>query len=166
MNVPAGDENGEQRSAGIAPAPPSPSAPAHRHVIIVGFGLSGRASANAVEERPDLSLAVIETNPETVSRCTKGGLNIILGDARKEEVLRQAGIERATDVAVTVPSDQITLEVVALARKLNPTAKIIARVTFVSGGLAATQRGADDVVIAEQVVATEFGRVMASVIGS
>jgi voltage-gated potassium channel Kch len=138
----------------------------HRHVIIVGFGLSGRSSANAIEERSNVSLAVIETNPETVTRCTKGGLNIILGDARKEEVLRRAGIDRATDVAVTVPSDAITLEVVEAVRKLNPTAKIIARVTFVSGGLAATQRGADDVVIAEQVVATEFGRVMASVIGS
>jgi voltage-gated potassium channel len=138
----------------------------HRHVIIVGFGLSGRSSANAVEDRPGVSLAVIETNPGTVARCTKAGLNIILGDARDESVLRQAGIERATDVAVTVPSDPITLDIVALARKLNPTARIIARVTFVSGGLAATQRGADEVVIAEQVVATEFGRVMAQTLQS
>ena len=136
------------------------AAPRHRHVVIVGFGLSGRASANAVEAAAGVSLSVIETNPDTVARCTKGGLNIILGDARDPEVLRRAGIERATDVAVTVPSDAITLEVVELARKLNPTAKIIARVTFVSGGLAATQRGADDVVIAEQVVAAEFGRVL------
>jgi len=150
---------GEATATGTA-APPQAS----RHVVIVGFGLSGRASANAVEDQPGVSLAVIETNPDTVSRCTKGGLNIILGDARDSEVLRRAGIERATDIAVTVPSDQITLEVVELARKLNPTAKIIARVTFVSGGLAATQRGADDVVIAEQVVATEFGRVVAAVL--
>ncbi len=111
-------------------------------------------------EDHQLSLAVIETNPGTVSRCEKAGLNIILGDARDPEILKQAGIERATDVAVTVPSDEITLAVVEQARKLNPKAHIIARCTFVSGGIEAHRRGADQVVIAEQVVAAEFGRVM------
>jgi CPA2 family monovalent cation:H+ antiporter-2 len=134
-----------------------------RHVIVVGFGLSGRAAANAVEDH-NISIAVIETNPETVSRCTRAGLNIILGDARDPDILRHAGIDVATDIAVTVPSDAITLAVVEQARKMNPTAHIIARCTFVSGGLEAHRRGATQVVIAEQVVATEFGRVMDSVI--
>ena len=79
-----------------------------RYVVIVGVGLSGRTTANTVEDH-GIDYAVIETNPDTVSRCTKGGLKIILGDARDPEVLRQALIERATDIAVTVPSDQITL---------------------------------------------------------
>ena len=132
-----------------------------RYVVIVGFGLSGRTTANTVEDH-GIDYAVIETNPDTVSRCTKGGLKIILGDARDPEVLRQALIERATDIAVTVPSDEITLDVVELARQLNPTARIVARCTFVSGGMEAMRRGADDVVIAEQVVATQFGAVMSA----
>ena len=53
-----------------------------RHVIVVGFGLSGRSAANTVEDHR-LSLAVIETNPGTVNRCSKAGLNIILGDAQR-----------------------------------------------------------------------------------
>ena len=111
-------------------------------------------------EDHSLSLSVVETNPGTVNRCSKAGLNIILGDARDPEILKRAGIERATDVAVTVPSDEITLAVVEQARKLNPKAHIIVRCTFVSGGIEAHRRGADQVVIAEQVVAAEFGRVM------
>ena len=63
---------------------------------------------------------------------------------------------------MTVPSDEITLDVVELARQLNPTARIVARCTFVSGGMEAMRRGADDVVIAEQVVATQFGAVMSA----
>lgn len=134
-----------------------------RHVIVVGFGLSGRAAANAMEDR-GISVSVIETNPETVTRCSKAGLNIILGDARDPDILRHAGIDVATEIAVTVPNDQITLEVVDAARKMNPKAYIVARCTFVSGGIEAHRRGADQVVIAEQVVATEFGRVMGSAV--
>ena len=137
---------------------------AARHVIIIGFGLSGRTAVNAVIEH-GISYAVIETNPDTVMRCTKGGLHIILGDARQPGVLKQADIERATDVAVTVPADGIALAVVEQVHKLNPSARIIARCTFVSGGMEAHRLGASEVVTAESVVANEFGRVISRALG-
>jgi CPA2 family monovalent cation:H+ antiporter-2 len=136
---------------------PSPAADKARHVIIVGFGLSGRSVVNNVIDA-GISYTVIETNPVTVTRCMPGGLNIIEGDARKPDVLRRAGIDRATDVAITMPNDSIVLEIVEQARVMNPSARIIARCTFVSGGMEAQKKGADETVIAEQVVATEFGR--------
>lgn len=128
-----------------------------RHVIIVGFGLAGRSVANAVIAQ-GVSYTVIETNPITVGRCTPGGLAIIEGDARRPDVLRRAGIDRATDVAITMPNDSIALEIVQQARLMNPSARIIARCTFVSGGMEAHRKGADETVIAEQVVATAFGK--------
>lgn len=152
----AGDAAGQEAGRGNAPA----AATVERHVIIVGFGLSGRAAVNTIIEQ-GISYTVIEENSEVVARCLPGGLNIIRGDARDADVLRQAGINRATDVAVTIPSDEMTLAVVEQARKLSATARIIARCTFVSGGMEATQRGADDTIIAEHVVAQEFGRVIA-----
>jgi monovalent cation:H+ antiporter-2, CPA2 family len=150
-------------AAGVATSatsatPTTPTTPAtERHVIVIGFGLAGRAAVNSVIEQ-GISYTVIESNPEVVERCIPGGLHIIRGDARDADVLRQAGIDRATDVAVTVPNDAMTLAVVEQARRLSATARIIARCTFVSGGMEATRVGADDTVIAEQVVATEFGR--------
>jgi CPA2 family monovalent cation:H+ antiporter-2 len=135
----------------------TPASPGVRHVIIIGFGLSGRSVVNNVIERGE-SYAVIEANPAVVERCALTGLNIINGDARQPEILREAGIDRAAVVAVTVPNDAAALDVVEIARGLNPTVRIIARCTFVSGGMEAARRGADDTVIAEQVVATEFGR--------
>jgi monovalent cation:H+ antiporter-2, CPA2 family len=138
-------------------APPSNA----RHVIIVGFGVAGRSVVNNVIER-GVSYTVIETNTATVSRCAPSGLNIIQGDARHPAILRRAGIERATDVAVTVPNDRIALEILQQARLLNPTARIIARCTFVSSGMEALNKGADETVVAEQVVAAEFGRVIAA----
>ena len=145
--------------AGKEATGPRAAATVERHVIIIGFGLSGRAAVNTAIEQ-GVSYTVIENNAEVVERCLPGGLHIIRGDAREENVLRQAGIERATDVAVTVPNEEMALAVVEQARKMNPTARIIARLTFVSGGMEAARRGADDTVIAEQVVATEFGRMI------
>ena len=132
-----------------------------RHIIIIGFGLAGRAVVNTVIDR-SVSYKVIENNAEVVGRCQTSGLQIIQGDARDPGVLREAGIDRATDIAVTVPQDEMTLAVVEQARKLNPTARIIARCTFVSGGMEATRLGADDTVIAEHVVAQEFGRMISA----
>jgi CPA2 family monovalent cation:H+ antiporter-2 len=173
MNAGGGDEAVAQQPAGeqapaAAPTPTTPTSaragagaePADkRHVVIIGFGLAGRAAVNNVIEL-GVSYTVIESNPDVVNRCLPGGLHIIHGDAREAIVLRLAGITRATDVAVTIPEDEAALAVVEQARKLNPAARIIARCTFVSDGLEATQRGADETVVAEQVVATEFGRVV------
>jgi voltage-gated potassium channel Kch len=133
-----------------------------RHVIIVGFGLSGRACANALLEQ-GVSICVIEMNSDVVSRCAAGGLQIIKGDASDTDVLRHAGIERASDVAVTIPQDEWAFRVVERVRQMNPSVRIIARCTFVSGGMEAHRRGADEVVVAEQVVAQEFGRMMQTI---
>jgi voltage-gated potassium channel Kch len=65
-------------------------------------------------------------------------------------------------LAITVPNDTIALEVVDQARHMNPSVRIIARCTFVSGGIEAARRGADETVISEQVVAAEFGRAIAA----
>ncbi len=130
-----------------------------QHVIIAGFGLSGRSCANVLLAK-GISICVIEQNQVTVDRCQLGGLQIIGGDATDPEVLREAGIERATEMAVTIPDDAITFRVVEQARKMNPSVHIVARCTFVSGGMEAARKGANEVVVAEQVVAGEFGRVM------
>src|SRR5829696_471872 len=74
------------------------------HAIIVGFGLSGRATANALIAR-GVPLYVIERNAETVRRCAVAGLRIVEGDATDEQVLRQAGIETAVFFAATMPNE-------------------------------------------------------------
>jgi voltage-gated potassium channel len=135
--------------------------PAGGHAIIVGFGLSGRATANALIAR-GITLYVIERNAETVRRCSVAGLRIVEGDATDEEVLRQAGIESAAFFVATMPNEHAVLEMVGVARRLNPSVRIIARCEYVSTGMKLTRRGADDVVVVEQVIAAEFGRLVAS----
>ena len=63
-------------------------------------------------------------------------------------------------LCLTLPDDPTTLEAVSLARELNPSIQIIARAAFTSGGMEATRRGANEVIVAEQVVAMEFTRMI------
>lgn len=133
--------------------------PGGGHAIIVGFGLAGRATANALISRR-IPIYVIERNAETVRRCFVAGLNIVEGDATDEQVLRRAGIESAAFFAATMPNEHAILEMVGAARRLNPNVRIIARCEYVSTGMKLARRGADEVVVAEQVIAAEFGRLV------
>jgi voltage-gated potassium channel Kch len=127
------------------------------HGVIAGFGVPGRAVAEWMTGH-GIAYVVIEANEKIVNRCGKSGTRIIHGDARQEQVLQQAGIERASLFAIAVPAECAALEAVSIARRLNPNIRIIARCSYISGGLDATKRGADETIVAEEVVAKEFVR--------
>ncbi len=129
------------------------------HAIIAGFGVPGRAVAEWMAAH-HIPAVVIDQNPQIVERCGRSGTTILAGDVRDESTLRQAGIERASLIALAIPSEKIVLEAVTLARRLNPTVRIIARCTFISGGLEAARRGATQTIVAEEIAAREFVRLL------
>ncbi len=90
-----------------------------------------------------------------------GGIHIMVGDAAELEVLRRAGTERASLVALMMPDDQAVLRAVSQVRLLNQRAHLIARCAYTSAGLEAMRRGADQTIVAEQVIATELTQVVA-----
>ena len=129
------------------------------HVVVAGFGVPGRVVADLLESR-GLKYCVIELNPSTCERCQLGGVPIHAGDVTNPDVLREAKIESAAMFIVAIPDEKAALEATRQARLLNPNVKIITRCHFTSAGFEAKRRGADDVVIAEQVVATELAAVV------
>jgi monovalent cation:H+ antiporter-2, CPA2 family len=129
------------------------------HAIIAGFGVPGRAVADVLTER-EVPFCVIELNRKTVERCSHAGVRIIEGDVIDESVLRGAGVEQSSLLVLAVPSDVAVLEAIRVARRLNPTIRIIARCRFVSAGMQAHQLGANEVIIEEHVVASEMKRLL------
>jgi CPA2 family monovalent cation:H+ antiporter-2 len=125
--------------------------------VIAGFGVPGRAVAEWMAAR-QIPYLVIEQNNQIVNRCSLTGTPIIVGDTREEAVLRRAGIENAGIFAVTVPVEAVVLDAVAIARRLNPRLHIIARCTYISGGLEAHRLGANETIVAEEIAAHEFVR--------
>ena len=70
---------------------------------------------------------VVESNPEHLARLEEAGYDVVAGDATREEVLLEAGIERARGLVAVVHSDASNVYIVLTARSLNPDLYIVAR---------------------------------------
>jgi CPA2 family monovalent cation:H+ antiporter-2 len=131
------------------------------HVIIAGFGVGGRFIAECLCKN-NVPFVVIEMNPRTVRTQCDLGVCAIHGDASDEGVLREAGVETADLLALTMPDQKAAVRATEIARALNPRLHIIAGTQHTSAGLAAIQCGADEIVVAEQVIGHEFHRRIAA----
>lgn len=134
------------------------------HSIIAGYGLPGRAVAEALKAL-NQAYCIIELNPTTVHRCELGHVPIIEGDCTNPMVLKQAGIQTAATFIIMVPNEKAAIEATTRARQLNPSIRIITRCHYTSAGLIAKAHGADEVIVAEQVVAAEATKMVNSILG-
>lgn len=96
------------------------------HYILCGYGRIGEIIARQLKER-GLSLVIIENDPALLSHLEASGYSFISGDATREEVLVEAGIERARGLISVVSTDAANVYVVLTARSLNPRLFIVAR---------------------------------------
>ena len=96
------------------------------HFIICGYGRIGTQIVHEFE-RSSAPYIVVDNNPEAVARLVREDRPHIDGDASGEEVLRQAGIDRARGLISAVDSDERSVYVTLAARALNPTLFIVAR---------------------------------------
>jgi voltage-gated potassium channel Kch len=128
-------------------------------IIIAGFGIPGRFIAELLDYH-EVPYTVIETNAEVVHRCTT--VRMIEGDVRDEKVLREAGIESADLLAITLPVESVVHQAIEVARRLRPDIRIAARVNYTSAGLTAQKLGADHVIVEVLLAAREFFRLIES----
>ncbi|QSZ67595.1 potassium transporter KefB [Methanofollis aquaemaris] len=147
------------RSGNIREAPPDE--PVLRdHIVIVGFGLSGRHVARAARAA-EIPYVVIEMNPETVREERERGEAIYYGDAARTAVLDHVGVDRAKALVVVISDPSATGRVVATARRANPHLRIIARTRYMSEMEELFRLGADEVIPAEFETSVEiFTRIL------
>ena len=96
------------------------------HFILCGYGRVGRQIADDLA-RANVELVVVDTRPEGLRLAAERGLAIVEGDASRDAVLRQAGVERARGLIAAVAEDADNLIVALSARALNPRILIVAR---------------------------------------
>lgn len=98
------------------------------HYIICGGGQMGRRIGKELNSKA-LPFVVIEKNPEIAAQLQRDGMVAVAmeGDATRDEVLTQAGVQRAKGLVSVVNSDLENLYIVLTARGLNKDLYIVAR---------------------------------------
>jgi voltage-gated potassium channel len=116
------------------------------HFIIAGFGRVGRQVAKEFLSK-GVPCVVIEKSESSVDQIVSQGVLTLSGDATDDEVLLEAGIERAHTLISTLPEEAQNVYLTLTARHMNPKLKIIARADFEEGEKKLLRAGADHVVI-------------------
>ncbi|MBS1262822.1 MAG: Voltage-gated potassium channel Kch [Calditrichaeota bacterium] len=96
------------------------------HVIVAGYGKLGREIADELR-RADADFCVVEHDAEHADHALSAGIPVIVGDASRDEVLEQAGVERAYGLIAALTGDAANVMATLTAREMNPNLYIVAR---------------------------------------
>ncbi len=130
------------------------------HLIIVGFGFSGRTVSKAAKAA-GIPYIIVEANPETVIQEKQKGENIHYGDATFEIVLEHAGVKNARVLIIGISDSTATGKIVEIAKKLSPNICIIAKVRDLQEMKRLNSLGADEIIPEEYETSVEiFVRVL------
>nr|WP_320161386.1 cation:proton antiporter [uncultured Methanoregula sp.] len=126
------------------------------HIIIAGYGITGKSVARAAEIT-GIPYMVIEMNPDIIRRekSTRRPY-FIFGDAAHEELLEHAGIRDARALVVVVSDQEAVPRIVHAAHRLAPDLYIIARTQHIRHAQYLLDLGADEVVSEEYEAAREI----------
>ena len=92
------------------------------HVVIIGGGRVGRATARALAKR-GLNYKIVEELPSRI----RNDKYYVLGSAARLEVLEEAKISEASTVIITTGQDDTNIYLTIYCRKLCPETQIISR---------------------------------------
>lgn len=97
------------------------------HIIVCGAGETGRAVVQELR-KVGRQVVVVDHNPNQLEMLQDfSGVPLIQGDATDEDVLQQAGLEKASGIIAALPSDKDNLVVTVTVRQKYPTTRIVAR---------------------------------------
>lgn len=96
------------------------------HTIICGFGRNGRQAMIKLQNYKQ-QYVIVEKDDDVIQYIDSEGNFNVHGNATQDEVLKRAGIEKASNLITALPSDADNLFVVLTARQLNKNCKIISR---------------------------------------
>ncbi|MEP7365780.1 MAG: cation:proton antiporter [Acidobacteriota bacterium] len=104
----------------------APKEALQNHVIVAGYGRTGRAIAAALKSA-GVPFVVIEFDHASYHEATHRGYPALWGDTTSPEILRAAGIEKAAVAVMAVP-DQSTIRLcVERVKATNPRVAVVAR---------------------------------------
>ena len=118
------------------------------HVVVCGWGRVGRTIARELT-LGGKEVVVIDEDPARLMTVTS--YPYVNGDASDDDVLRQAGIDRASALVAAVSTDPANLFITLSGRSLRPDLFIVARAREESSVAKLERAGADRVVNPQEI---------------
>lgn len=120
------------------------------HTIICGFGRNGMQSFEKLKKY-NKTCVVIEQDDEVIENPIYEKTQFVKGDATNDDVLKNAGIEKASHLITALPSDANNLYVVLSARQLNLKLSIVSRANDDNATAKLKIAGADHVIMPDKL---------------
>ena len=122
-----------------------------KNALVLGLGNVGTASLDVLQRR-NIPVKTLDADPSTGAEY--------IGKATDKSMLTEMGIDEAGAVVVTVSDDSDALLAIAIARTMNPSVDIFARLTDANTIERALQAGADYALSLPQISARIAARVL------
>lgn len=101
-----------------------------RKAVVVGYGPVGETITD-IFKRANIHPVIIDMNVDTIAFLHENGIEAVFGDASKADILKAAGIEQASYLAITPPDLASRLPVASTARNLNENVTIYSRAHYI-----------------------------------
>lgn len=134
------------------------------HFIVCGYGQVGRTVVDQLQ-KADIPFVLVEFDASLVRELIREGIPVVDGDARRRDILQEAGIERARGICIVIDNDADNLYITITARMLNPDIWIASRAGNLRYAEALKGAGAHEVFIPEYEGGLMLFRMIERVVG-
>lgn len=120
------------------------------HIVVCGYGRNGKQTVRKLLAY-NKSFVVIEKDKEMEERLQIDNVPYVIGNANEDDILLQAGVDRASNFISALPSDADNLFVVLSARQINKNINIISRASHESSYDKLKFAGANNVILPDKI---------------
>jgi voltage-gated potassium channel len=129
------------------------------HVVVIGYGTKGRSAVETLinngQDREQV--LIVDTSQVAIDEANNDGLAVVVGDATRRSVLRQARVAQAEQVIITTDRDDSNVLATLTVRQLNPDAWIVSAVREQENAPLMKQSGANSVITSSDAVGRLLG---------
>jgi Trk K+ transport system NAD-binding subunit len=111
-------------------------------VLVIGAGKVGQAAARALKQK-SVNVCALDRDERALAAMARDVDEIHVGDASDRQTIERAGIAHAASVLLTTNDDAMNIYLAVFCRKLNPSLRIVSRITHERNVEAIHRAGAD-----------------------
>jgi len=129
------------------------------HVVVIGYGTKGRSAVETLinngQDRE--KIVVVDTAQAAIDDANNDDITVVVGDATRRSILRQARVSQAQQVIITTDRDDSNVLATLTVRQLNPDAWIVSAVREQENAPLMRQSGANSVITSSDAVGRLLG---------